>query len=114
MEHTPIRFDPGRDAALRTFDAYAGEYRDNCAAAFQDGRRLAALDIVRLSGLADRLCADVQAWCALLAAMDLAAVSALSPVDAGNALLEWIFDDVLRPVAARVLAAAVRLGISAR
>ena len=101
-----------RGERLRTFDASAAEFTTHMAARVEAGAGVASRDISRLTALAGRLIEAIRLWLAALEELESGAVCAIDPQAAARRLMESVFDDLLIPEAARVLASALDLAWS--
>ena len=80
----------------------AGELTSHCVESFEAGGNLAEHELCVLSDLAETIARGLKDWGVLLDRLSLG--RRLDPSRAGVIILEAVFDELLEPVAWRVLA----------
>ena len=87
---------------LRELAESAGELTRHCVEGFEAGGNLAEHELCGLSDLADAIARGLDEWAILLDRLSLG--RRLDLGRAGGIILEAVFDELLEPVAWRVLA----------
>jgi hypothetical protein len=102
--------DP-RARRLAAFDAYSRDYIEEARRRVDAGEQLARREIEGLAGLADHVVGSLGQWRDRLDRLHLSVGTPLSLAQAARAVTEVVFDDVLKPEATRVFAAALDLAL---
>jgi hypothetical protein len=107
----PIRTLPSRSERQIAFDAEAREFARIFSRNVECGAAFAGGEIARLSGLAELMARDVEAWRVESDQLH-ARRSRLGAHDALRTIMECVFDEHLTPEALRLLAAGVALALA--
>ena len=98
-----------RTAQLAQFDACVADFADHARSEYQAGAHAAAQDAASLADLADQITQSLHTWNPLLLRLEIARSRPLQRDRDMALLLEGLFDDLLEPLAWRLLVAAVEL-----
>jgi hypothetical protein len=104
-----------RAQRLRAYDSCRREFIEDCVARAENGARLGGEDVRTLEELASEIAGSVMAWSATFTRLDLARdARGRRPANfqverAGRLALEAVFDELLTPIAWRLLAASLAL-----
>jgi hypothetical protein len=100
-----------RGRRLAAFDDHCRDFVDEARRTADGGERLARHEIEGLTSLADHVVRSLGHWRDRADGLDLALRAPLDVPQAARAVAETVFDDVLRPEATRLFAAAIDLAL---